>query len=373
MGSSGMSAKLSEFVKKKYPDSKSDLFAVFIERCGEIAKKNSYQAMITQHSWMFLSSFEKLRTKLQSVDTVNMAHLGARAFEEIGGEVVQTTSFVLRKRHVTAYKGTYCRLIEPTTQQGKEDMFLAGENRYTAQQDNFSKIPGSPVAYWVSEAMFEIFKSSLRLSDVARPKQGLATSDNDRFLRLWYEVAETKIGFGVTSIDDAKKFRYKWFPCNKGGSYRRWYGNNEYVVNWENDGYELKSLASERYGSYTKRVVNIPYYFLEGLTWSTISSGLFSLRYVPNGFIFETKGAMCFVPPQYLKFVLGLYNTKVIQSFLRVVSPTLDYHEGPLGNTPVLLKENENVNLNVTRNIQMSKTDWDSFETSWDFKRSPLA
>ena len=153
MGSSGMSGKLSEFVKKNYPDSKSDLFAVFIERCGQMAQKNGYQAMITQHAWMFLSSFEKLRGKLLNTDIVNMAHLGARAFEEIGGEVVQTTSFVMRKSHIADYKGTYCRLIEPTSQQGKEDMFIAGENRYAADQTNFSKIPGSPVAYWVSDAM----------------------------------------------------------------------------------------------------------------------------------------------------------------------------------------------------------------------------
>ena len=154
MGASNMNAVLAAFVKKEYPDSKSDLFAVFIERCRAFAKAGDYQAMITQHAWMFLSSFEKLRMKLQSVDTQNMAHLGARAFEEIGGEVVQTTSFVLRKNHVPGYKGTYVRLIEPTTQQGKEDMFLAGENRYTAQQDNFSKIPGAPVAYWASKAMY---------------------------------------------------------------------------------------------------------------------------------------------------------------------------------------------------------------------------
>lgn len=181
MGSSGMNAKLTDFVKKNYSDSKSDLFAVFIEKCGQMAKRNGYQAMITQHSWMFLSSFEKLRTKLLSVDIVNMAHLGARAFEEIGGEVVQTTSFVIRKSHIVDYKGKYCRLIEPTSQQGKEDMFLAGENRYSADQSNFSKIPGSPVAYWVGENLLNDFVIGTELEKVALPRQGIKTADKDRF------------------------------------------------------------------------------------------------------------------------------------------------------------------------------------------------
>ena len=185
MGSSGMSAKLSDYVKKNYPDSKSDLFAVFIERCGQMAKQNGYQAMITQHAWMFLSSFEKLRAKLQVVDTVNMAHLGARAFEEIGGEVVQTTSFVLRRSRSKDYAGTYCRLIEPTTQQGKEDMFLAGESRHTAKQDNFSKIPGSPVAYWVSKTVTDIFKSST-VSDVFRVGHGMLTGHDEGHIFFWY-------------------------------------------------------------------------------------------------------------------------------------------------------------------------------------------
>ena len=212
MGSSGMSAKLSDYVKKYYPDSKSDLFAVFIEHCGQMAKKNGYQAMITQHSWMFLSSFEKLRSKLFAVDIVNMAHLGARAFEEIGGEVVQTTSFVIRKNHVVDYKGEYCRLIEPTTQQGKEDMFLSCENRYAADQSNFSKIPGSPVAYWVSKEFYKAFEDGIILENLAHPKKGLATTDNNRFLRLWHEVSFNKVGIGFESAERASSSQKKWFP-----------------------------------------------------------------------------------------------------------------------------------------------------------------
>lgn len=195
MGISNGNVKLNEFVKKNYPDSKSDLFAVFIERCGQMIKENRYQAMITQHAWMFLSSFEKLRAKLQMVDTVNMAHLGARAFEEIGGEVVQTASFVMRKSHIAEYKGTYCRLIEPTTQKGKEEMYLAGENCYTAVQDNFTKIPGSPVAYWIYQNWFSIYSANPILREYTILKKGTSTGDNNRFTRRWQEVNFKKIFF----------------------------------------------------------------------------------------------------------------------------------------------------------------------------------
>ena len=230
MAVSNAGAKVNDYVKKNFPDSKADLFAVFIERCGQMAKKSGYQAMITQHSWMFLSSFEKLRTKLLAVDIVNMAHLGARAFEEIGGEVVQTTSFVIRKSHIADYKGEYCRLIEPTSQQGKEDMFLAGENRYAADQTNFSKIPGSPVAYWVSEGLLRAFATGKSLGDIALARNGMKTGENGRFVRLWWEVILQ--GFNPTACDwkEASSSGAKWFPYNKGGEFRKWYGNNDCML-----------------------------------------------------------------------------------------------------------------------------------------------
>lgn len=370
-GVADVDVKLADYIKTNYPDSKNDLFAVFMEVCHKMNVKNGYQAMITQHAWMFLSSFEKLRAKIQKLDIVNMAHLGARAFEEIGGEVVQTTSFILANKHVDGYKGIYCRLVEPTTQQGKEEVFLAKENRYVACSDNFAKIPGAPVAYWVSENGYKAFNGQI-LYDVAKPRQGLATSDNNRFLKIWHEVKYKKIGFRISGVDDAKKLDYKWFPCTKGGSFRRWYGNNEYIVNWENDGAEMKDYAAELYKNYTRTIKNIPLYFLRGMTWSTISSGLFSMRYVPEGFIFETKGAMCFSDDDKLLYLLGLYNTPVIQEYLRILSPTLDYHEGPLGRTPVIIKQDKKIDELVQNNISLSKSDWDAFETSWDFTHHPL-
>lgn len=205
MGSSGMSGKLSEFIKKHYSDSKSDLFAVFIERCGQMVKKDYYQAMITQHAWMFLSSFEKLRKKILQKTTINMAHLGARAFEEIGGEVVQTTSFVMLNRDIENYKGVYCRLIDPTTQKDKEDLFLSGDGRFESSQSNFSKIPGSPVAYWASEQILNDFTDGKFIGDDANVKIGMGTGKNDIFLREWWEVFYSKIDFSLTKINDLEK------------------------------------------------------------------------------------------------------------------------------------------------------------------------
>lgn len=364
MGSSGMNAKLTDFVKKNYPDSKSDLFAVFIEKCGQMAKRNGYQAMITQHSWMFLSSFEKLRTKLLSVDIVNMAHLGARAFEEIGGEVVQTTSFVIRKSHIVDYKGEYCRLIEPTSQQGKEDMFLSGENRYEADQSNFLKIPGSPVAYWVSEAVLECYKNS-SIYDYAKPCKGIDTGDNNIFLRLWHEIAENKLFLPKGKPCCTDDFLHlKWFPYNKGGNYRRWYGNNEYVLNWEENGNKLRQFKGSN-------LRNKDRYFEQGITWSTVTSGKSSFRFFTFGFLFDNGGS-CLFADKHLLYIQGLLNSCVSQELLSI-QPTLNNQPGTIGSIPLILSPGEpTVDDFVNTNIALSKNDWDSFETSWDFVTHPF-
>ena len=368
MGASGMGAKLSDYVRKNFPDSKADLFAVFIEHCGQMAKKNGYQAMITQHSWMFLSSFEKLRTKLLSVDIVNMAHLGARAFEEIGGEVVQTTSFVFRKSHITDYKGEYCRLIEPTTQQGKEDMFLSCENRYTADQSNFLKIPGSPVAYWASERSLSTYAAP-NMDCIAQPRHGLATSDNNRFLKLWHEIDINK-GSLTIRCDKSKK----WFPMSKGGSFRRWYGNLEWVINYENDGKEIKDFAISIYKCSSRTIQNTQFYFQEGLTWSALTSGGFSVRWQEQGALFGSGGYCAFTDENIQKYILALMNSKVTGAFIQFVSPTLNFEVGHIKTIPVVIdkKNHAKVDELVLDNIRISKQDWDSFETSWDFVTHPF-
>ena len=362
MGSSNMSAKLSEFVKKNYPDSKSDLFAVFIERCGQMTAKNRYQAMITQHAWMFLSSFEKLRAKLLLRDAVNMAHLGPRAFEEIGGEVVQTTSFVLRNSHLADYKGTYCRLIEPTTQQGKEEMFLADENRYTAQQSNFSKIPGSPVAYWVSKKIANLFTYPLSDTVIAL-REGIHTGKNEMFLREWFEVSYNLIVFNASGFDDVDR-QGRWVPYSKGGTARKWYGNNELVIGFD-DIYRRKMSTMPGHVRPSQKL-----YFKEGATWSALSSGFFALRMQPAGHLFDSKGQVA-IGEKY-KEIMGLFNTKVYQQLADILMPTLDYKCGDVKKLPYCHVNNPRFSNLVNKNIFLGRSDWDSYEISWDFKQHPL-
>ena len=363
MGSSNMDARLSEFVKKHYPDSKSDLFAVFIERCGQMTGKNRYQAMITQHAWMFLSSFEKLRAKLLLKDTVNMAHLGPRAFEEIGGEVVQTTSFVLRNSHIADYKGTYCRLIEPTTQQGKEEMFLAGENRYTAQQSNFSKIPGSPVAYWMSNALLNCFLNREPLDVKYKMREGIHTADNERFLRLWHEVTLKSIVHNAASYQDIDS-RGRWVPYNKGGAYRKWYGNNDWVIGFDS----LYRNAMAKLKGHVRPSESI--YFLEGGTWTAVTMGGFGIRYYPAGYLFDAGGQVA-VGPDIISCIAYL-NSKLFGEIAKLTMPTINYKCGIIKTLPNLCINEGIVKEKAIDNVTMSQKDWDSYETSWDYKGHPL-
>ena len=376
MGSSGMSNKLADFVKKNYPDSKSDLFAVFIEKCGTMLNKRGYQAMITQHAWMFLSSYEKLRAKLLSRDTINMAHLGARAFDEIGGEVVQTTSFVFCNVHAKDYKGTYCRLIDPTTQDGKAEMFLSGENQYHAVQDSFREIPGMLYGYWISHQILEHLCNNLKLSDVGKAKQGLSTTDNALFLRLWTEIQLDAIDFNCPDCESTIERGHKWYPYCKGGTYRKWSSINEYVVNYENDGFEIKSSVMRKY-PYLKNpgfvVKNTDAYFKHGITWNDVSTGNFCCRYVPDGFIFADAGPMFFSSKDYL--LLGYFNSKVFQEFANIICQGLHYSTGHIPEFPYITVSDaakEKIEELAEENIVLSTSDWDSFETSWDFRKHPL-
>lgn len=356
MGSSGMGANLTNFVKKYYPDSKSDLFAVFIEVCSHMAAEKRYQAMITQHAWMFLSSYEKLREKMLLTETVNMAHLGARAFEEIGGEVVQTTSFVRCRTHIDGYKGTYCRLIEPTSQQGKEDMFLSSENRYFANQDNFAKIPGSPVAYWVSEKIINAFCGT-PISCYAESNGQNITGNNNKFLRLFWEVDGHNIG---------KEY---WAKCARGGGYRKYHGNDDNVILWTSEArahYKKDSIA---------RIVPEYLRFKDGITWSYITSGVPSFRRLWPDELFEKAGTSIFIRNvKNINPLLGLLNSVVARKLLGLLNPTINYKVRDIFSVPVeksVLSAN-NISDLVDQNISVEKDDWDAFETSWDFKRHPL-
>ena len=396
MGASGMGAKLSDYVKKNFPDSKADMFAVFIERCGQMAKKNGYQAMITQPSFLFLTSFERLREKTVTTSSIeNLLHMGRGIFGIDFGSI----AFVIKKRHLASYKGVYLRLhertfqyIEPkdiaqlyirakenhsyrysfvdyTTDDGIVEQPVTPNSKqiyYEASQDNFSKIPGSPVAYWVSNAFLRVFDTGVLLGKIADAKQGVATADNNRFLRLWNEVSINKVSFHTHSHEDAATAREKWFPYNKGGDFRKWYGNNEFVVNWEHDGAELKQFK----GSVLR---NPSYYFKECFSWSLISSSVAAFRYKPAGQIFDVAGMSCFASEKQLNYLLALCNTKVVMKILEVIAPTINYQCGDIANIPVIQDGDTNDICEVTQdNISISKTDWDSYETSWDFKRNPL-
>ena len=371
MAVSNAGAKVNDYVKKNFPDSKADLFAVFIERCGQMVKKNGYQAMITQHAWMFLSSFERMREcLLRSVDIVSLAHLGVGTFVDLNSKVVQSVSFVFQNAHVVDYTGRYDRLFEQQglyeDNQEKEKWLISGKHKFLTRQEDFARIPGSPVAYWVSSAFLRAFETGVLLGKIADAKQGVATADNNRFLRLWNEVSINKVSFHTHSHEEAAIAREKWFPYNKGGDFRKWYGNNEFVVNWEHDGAELKQFK----GSVLR---NPSYYFKECFSWSLISSSVAAFRYKPAGQIFDVAGMSCFTSEKQLNYLLALCNTKVVMKVLEVIAPTINYQCGDIANIPVIQDGDTDKICEVTQeNISISKTDWDSYETSWDFKKNPL-
>lgn len=377
MGSGRFDDVLSKYAKDNYTDAKADLFSVFMQMGMERLAPNGKMAQINMQSWMFLSSFEKLRKQfLTHYNIDNMLHLGPRTFDELSGEVVQNTAFVLSKHVPVEQGGVYYRLVEGKNCADKEQLFLLhihgnedGNSIYcpNVEQKNFEKIPGAPIGYWVSPKIQEIFTSNLALSAVCSPTQGLATADNARFLRLWFEPSYSRIGFGCENAALAARSQKKWFPTTKGGTFRRWFGNMYYVVNWENDGEELTNFK----GSVIR---NRRRYFTKcGATWSTIASGKPSFRYFDKSWLFETKGSVCFPEDEKKNnMIMGYLNSPLVTVFLQTLAPTLDYHEGPMGRIPYKDIEVSKISDLVESNISISKSDWDAHETSWDFQRNEL-
>ncbi|HDZ9833453.1 TPA: BREX-1 system adenine-specific DNA-methyltransferase PglX [Yersinia enterocolitica] len=376
MGGKGMNSELKEFAKKQFPGSKSDLFAMFMQHAFSLLKENGFNAQVNMQSWMFLSSYEALRSWLLDNKTfVTMAHLGARAFGQISGEVVQTTAWVISNLHINNYQPVFFRLIEGNEEQ-KQNALLKRENRFdNTEQNDFKKIPGAPIAYWASEKVLSAFYNLKSLKDFAVPSQGLATTNNELFLRQWHESDITKF-IKPQDISPEKIKTGKWFACNKGGPYKKWYGNNSIVINFENNGKTICDYIDNTPGVKVKsngRVINRDKYFKVGTTWSTISSSDFSMRFTPTGYLFETKGAMCFPEDESASiFLTALGCSKVINYLLKYISPTLDYHEGPLGRLPIVDTEFQDTISIAKRAIEISKSDWDTYETSWDFTMNPL-
>lgn len=363
MGGSGMNTTLSTYVKKNFPDSKSDLFACFMEKCGQLIKRNGLYAMITQHAWMFLSSYEKLREKLKMHSIVDMAHLGARAFDEIGGEVVQTTAFVSCGRRVADFNGTYVRLVDIVGEWEKEAAYRSGNHRYTAKQENFSKIPGSPVAYWVSENFVRAFDGK-KVGNYLNCRSGIMTG-SDEFIKQWYEVNYNNIKFNCKTAKDM--LDYKWFPLNSGGEFRKWYGNNSKIVNLQNDGAKIKATVKNF------RLREKTFYFKRGITWGRITSSKIAFRDVIQGSLFGDAGPIGFIE-ENRNYLLGFLCSNVSLFCLQATNPTLNYQVRDIESEPLILSVGHLplVNKKVQENIDLSKADWDSFETSWDFEGHPL-
>ena len=379
MGSSSFNPWMSKWVKKNYPDVKSDLCTCFIQRGYTLAIDRGYTAMVTMQSWMFLSSFEKMRDRLiDEKSIVTMAHLGPRAFDAIGGEVVSVTADVLYNGK-TSVKGAYVRLVDINGSEAKRKNLLEAIANpdccwfYRADASAFHDIPGTPIAYWVSHACLSALKNMPPLDDRLVTREGMATADNDRFVREWWEVSKRRIGFCCSNIEEAAKSRCRWFPYQKGGEYRKWYGNNDLIVNWEKNGFEIKNNKDVITGRIRSHNYNGNYAFQEGITWSALSSGRIHIRYSNIGSLFDSKGAKGFTHnSKDLLYIMGLLNSSVSQSFLSFLAPTLDYKVGDVIEIPDAKMEEDLIRMISSNNVSIAITDYNRNETSWNFKKNPL-
>ena len=368
MAVSNAGAKVNDYVKKNFPDSKADMFAVFIERCGQMAKKNGYQAMITQHAWMFLSSFERMRERLlRSVDIVTLAHLGVGTFVDLNSKVVQSVCFVFQNNHAAGYIGRYDRLFEQQgiyeNNQEKEKWLISGKHKFLTKQEGFFKIPGSPVAYWASAGFVANYSKS-KLGNYSDVITGMTIGDNNKYLRLWHEVNNKKVSFCASRMEEVDLSETNWIPYSKGGPRRNWYGNYEYVVNWAQKDHFNRSKTTLKH-----------LYLKSGITWPFITSGDFSARFLPRGFLWDVAGSPCFFKDEItLKYALAALCSKSINYILKVVNPTINVQAIDIAQLPFTVDAHlaPLVVNNTERNISISAEDWDSYETSWDFKRNPL-
>ncbi|OLO62907.1 hypothetical protein BKH24_01000 [Actinomyces oris] len=374
MGSSNMGHVLSAWMKKHHPHAKSDLFAAFIERCLKLADaEHGLVSMITMQAWMFLGSFEKLRRHiLCDIPPVTMLHLGERAFDSIGGEVVSTTAFVLEHGRSADEACEYVRAVAGNSEAEKEHLLRdaltgASDLRFSARPHTLLALPGARLAYWLSPAMTRAFTMGKPLGKVAEPKVGLQTGDNSRFLRQWFEVSRSRTCFDADSRETAATCGAKWFPYNKGGEYRKWWGNQEHIVNWERDGAELWDFRP-------RSVIRNPdSYFKTAISWSKVSSGSPAFRYYPMGFIYDVAGTSIFTNTRsHTLEILGFTNSHTCELMLKAVAPTLNFEVGQIASLPVAENLNSNAVTLADNLVRLSRNDWNAYETSWGFQTSPL-
>lgn len=408
LGVGNMSSKLNDYIKKAYPNSKNDMFATFIERCYQFSNDSSYYALITQPSILFLNYFEKLREDIIKNQTIiSLLHMGRGIF----GVDFGSTAFVIKNEKCSDnYIGKYFKLHNKVFQliesENIEKLYLNAKNNidftfdfdkynqtnsfeqcinqgnkiyFEKNQKSFLSIPGLPISYWVSDNVNNIFSSSKKVKDVAEPRAGMQTGENDKFVRLWYEISLTKFGLNVKSTEEAMNSRKKWFRYNKGGFFRKWYGNNEYVVDWENDGKNIKEdklykLSIGKCLESNSKPKNMQFYFKESLTWSFVSSNAFSIRYSPAGAIFDIAGSSVFPQKEDIYYLLGFLGSNISMEFMKLQNPTLNFQVGNVSNLPIIYNAEKKsiVEELVQKNILLAKEDWDSFEISWDFQTHPL-
>ena len=379
MTNSIMPKALKDYVGKKFADSKKDLCTCFMET--NLLDTNGYMGMINQQGWLSLTSYEKLRAKLLDTKTIISAlHLGPRAFDDIGGEVVQTVSFVLKNNKINNYKSKFIKLTEEQSSNLKYNKFIENKNNnsyFEVNQEFFKLIPGGIFAYWLDDKVFNSFDKNTKLSDFGDARQGLATSDNNLFLRLWQEVEYENIGFNYSSVDETVGSKHRWFPYNKGGGIRKWSPISEYVVNYEDDGHDIKEKVMEKYPYLNNPgfvVKNTNTYFKSGLTWNDVSTGMFCCRLIPDGYIYDAAGPMYFSDIDN-RILLGYFNSNVFQLFADVICQGLHYSTGQIPLIPYInnmsdTDKNRIIEL-VDENMKLSYKDWNNYESSWDFDKHP--
>lgn len=375
MSSRGMSDKLTSYLKKNYPNSKMDLFSVFIERGFELTYKNGFNVMLTMQSWMFLFKFEKFRKTIFENNTIiSLLHMDNNVMQIAFG----TSATIFKKTFMDDYQGIYNYVkCENLNYNGEPVHFPVEENRNSKiRLKSFYDVPGAPLNYWISDRAREIFRTYKPLKEYFEPRQGMATTDNKKFIRYWYELNKDDIEFNCKSHKNLEALNKKWFPYNKGGDYRKWYGNNEYVVKYENSGEDLIKFVREKYPKISDPefvIKNRKYYFKKGITWSLFGFKNFGVRYKGYGFIFDVSGSSLFPDEKYEKYILAFLCSNVCFYFLSSIAPTVNFQIGNIGDLPIVIDDSylDEINFLVNRNIYLCKKDWDFYETSWDFKIHP--
>lgn len=378
MGASNMNPKLNDFIKRNYADYKSDFFSTFVIHVSQMTKRNGYCGLFTPYVWMFIQSYEKMRNYLYSQVTIEtLIQFEYSAFEEA---TVPVCTFTFQNRHFQK-KGCYLRLVDfrGGMEVQRQKTLEAIENHdcgfyYEQSTDNFTKIPGSPVAYWASNAVFNDFQTNKKVEDISETRIGMATANNDRFMRLWYEVNVGKTSFSSSSREEAKESGKKWFSYCKGGNFRKWYGNLEYIVNWESDGYEVQNFRDEKTGRVRSHNYNLDYIFKPGLTFTAISSSNFACRVMTDSLFGSGGSGICNILENDRMSLLGVLNSKVSEYLINCLSATMNFEVNMIGSIPYIVRNDlkSQIDGTVGSAINLSKKDWDSYENSWGFQRHPF-